>query len=74
MCIASLFGGGSKPTPPALPPPPPQAATAGDADIAKARTDEQARLRAMTNTGSTLLTNPATLDQVGTTGRKTLGA
>lgn len=70
MCI---FGGGAKPTPPALPPPPPQAPTAGDADAAKARSDEQARLRAMSNTGTTLLTNPATIDDAGTTGRRTLG-
>jgi|VirMetMinimDraft_7_1064189.scaffolds.fasta_scaffold00089_2 hypothetical protein len=69
MCIF----GGQKSSPPALPPPPPQAATVGGADVAKARSDEQARLRAMSNTGSTLLTNPATIDDAGTTGKKTLG-
>lgn len=67
------FFGGQKSSPPPLPPPPPQSATVGDADVAKARSDEQARLRAMSNTGSTLLTNPATIDDAGTTGRKTLG-
>jgi hypothetical protein len=69
MCIF----GGNKATPPALPAPPPQAATVGDSDVAKARSDEQARLRAMSSTGSTLLTNSATLDGAGTTGAKTLG-
>lgn len=69
MCIF----GGPKAQPPALPPPPPQAPTAGDADAAKARSDEQARLRALSGSGTTLLTNPATLDQVGTTGKKSLG-
>jgi hypothetical protein len=70
MCF---FGGGQKSAPPALPPPPPQAATVGDADVAKARSDEQNRLRAMGNSGSTLLTNPATIEDAGTTGKKTLG-
>jgi len=69
MCIF----GGQKSNPPPLPPPPPQAATVGDADVAKARSDEQARLRAMSNTGGTLLTGTTALDDAGTTGRKTLG-
>lgn len=69
MCIF----GGSKSSPPPLPPPPPQAATVGDADVAKSRSDEQARLRAMSSTGSTLLTNSASLDGTATMGAKTLG-
>ena len=69
MCIF----GGNKAAPPPLPPPPPQTATVGDADVAKARSDEQNRLRAMSGTGSTMLTNSATLDSTATTGTKTLG-
>jgi len=66
MCI---FGGKSA-SPPPLPPPPPQVPTAGDADVNRARSDEQARLRALSGSGSTLLTAGKPLDAMGQTGGK----
>lgn len=70
MCIL----GGGKQRPPALPPPPPQAPQSVDADATRARSDEQARLRAMSTTGSTLLTTGKDLSETMTTGKKALGA
>lgn len=70
MCIL----GGAKQKAPGLPPPPPQAPTAADPDVGRARADEQARLRAMSNTGGTLLTAGKDLSEAMTTGKKALGA
>jgi len=69
MCIF----GGNVPKP-ALPAPPPQVATAEDADVSRARADEQARLRAMAGSGSTLLTKGTDLnDNSMVSGKTALG-
>ncbi len=69
MCI---FGG---PKAKAPPPPiaPPQVATAQDPAVTRARSDDAARLRAMNNSGSTLLTAGKDLSETMMTGKKTLG-
>ena len=69
MC---LFGGGGA-KPPPLPPPPPQVPTAGDADVNRARADEQARLRALAGSGSTLLTTGKTMEGAMPSGKAKLG-
>jgi hypothetical protein len=67
MCI---FGGGARARPPALPPPPAAPPSAGDADVNRARADEQARIRALSGSGSTMLTTGKSLDDAGMMGNK----
>lgn len=69
MCI---FGGKSA-SPPPLPPPPPQVPTAGDQDVNRARADETARLRALSGSGSTLLTSGKTMEGAMPSGKAKLG-
>lgn len=70
MCIF----GSSKKSPPPLPPPPPQTAVASDQDVARARADEQNRLRALAGSGSTLVTAGKDLDATASLGKEKLGA
>lgn len=66
MCIGMT----PKMRPPSLPAAPPEPAKMTDTDVQRARTDEQARLRGMAGSGSTLLTAGKSLDDSAIAGGK----